>query len=215
MTRDSDPFTEYAAEYDRWFDSAEGRDIFSREVECLRNVMPSTKGRWVEIGVGTGRFAEALGVQEGIDPSAVMLGLARGRGIETVEGTGEQLPFADDCFDGVLLVVTLCFLDDPKTAFCEIHRILKDTGRLILGMIPSESPWGELYARKASQGHPIYAAANFHSCDEVLDLADTTGFTFIKACSCLLTAPEADIKADRSTPKIVKNAGFVAMAFTS
>ena len=37
MIRHSNPFSEHAAEYDRWFDSAEVRDIFTREIECLRS----------------------------------------------------------------------------------------------------------------------------------------------------------------------------------
>ena len=68
---------------------------------------------WLEVGLGTGRFAEALGVAEGVDPSAAMLEIAVRRGIHTRCGYGEDLPYPEATFNGILIVATLCFLCDP------------------------------------------------------------------------------------------------------
>lgn len=88
MNHGQNSFEVASADYDAWFDSADGRIIFEREVDCLRKVMSPTTGRWLEVGVGTGRFAGALGVAWGIDPSASMREMAEQRGIRTVDAVG-------------------------------------------------------------------------------------------------------------------------------
>ena len=50
----------------------------------------------MEIGVGSGRFAQPLGVKIGIDPSRNMLKFAKERGIQVIRGGGENLPFKDN-----------------------------------------------------------------------------------------------------------------------
>jgi SAM-dependent methyltransferase len=64
--------------YDRWYDSPQGRTIFDAELKCLRLLCPRCLGRWLEVGVGTGRFASTLGISEGTDPSPRMLEIAAG-----------------------------------------------------------------------------------------------------------------------------------------
>ncbi len=55
-------FARLADRYDGWYDSAEGRVIFRDEVACIQLLCPERRGRWVEVGVGAGRFASALGI---------------------------------------------------------------------------------------------------------------------------------------------------------
>lgn len=208
------PFDSAAAEYDAWFDSDDGRIIFAQEVACLRELIGPTTGRWLEIGVGTGRFAVALGVGEGIDPAASMRALAEQHGVRTTKGVGECLPYPAQSFDGVLITTTLCFLNDPAQAIHECRRVLKDTGRLVVGVIPADSPWGRLYARKAAEGHRIYSAATFHTPDDVISMAADGGFDLQGASSCLLTPPDALNETQQPQAGIVPEAGFVAMAFT-
>ena len=133
------PFDIEANSYDEWFDSPTGRAIFSQELACLRELIGKAEGRWLEVGVGTGRFAQALGIREGIDPSLAALSYASNRGIRTQLGYAENLPYSQNSFDGILMVVTLCFLADPVKAFDQCRRVLKDEGRLIVGLVPTES----------------------------------------------------------------------------
>jgi ubiquinone/menaquinone biosynthesis C-methylase UbiE len=214
MDRCQNPFDELVTQYDEWFDSTDGRIIFEREVACLRKAMSPTTGRRMEVGVGIGRFAVALGVTDGIDPSASMRAMAEQRGIRTVDAVGECLPYADRSFDGVLITTTLCFLADPAKSFEECHRVLKDACRLVVGLIPADSPWGRLYAGKAAEGHPIYSAATFHTSDEVIALATGASFDLQEAWSCLLSPPECLNSAEQPEEGIVPGAGFVAMSFT-
>ena len=65
-------FGAIADAYDRWYDTPEGQALFHAEVDCLCLLCKELRGRWLEVGVGTGRFAVALGVKEGIDPSPQM-----------------------------------------------------------------------------------------------------------------------------------------------
>jgi len=62
-------FDPMADAYDRWYDTPKGKAIFQAELKCLRSLHEKSPGRWLEVGVGTGRFACSLGIAEGIDPS--------------------------------------------------------------------------------------------------------------------------------------------------
>ena len=208
------PFDKYADDYDQWFDSPGGRSIFLDEVSCLRELIPEVKGHWLEIGVGTGRFAEALGIQEGVDPSEAVLQLAANRGVRTCRACGEALPYPDRTFDGLLMVMTICFLSDPQQTLRECFRVLRNDGCLIVGFVPADSLWGRVYARKAREGHPFYSAARFYTREEVVHSAREAGFVLATARSCSFRSPgEPD---SRSSPQqgTAAGAGFVAVKFS-
>jgi ubiquinone/menaquinone biosynthesis C-methylase UbiE len=205
-------FDRLANEYDKWFDSDEGRPIFEMETECLRDLIGEGAAGWLEVGVGTGRFAQALRVEEGVDPSAAMLEFTARRGIRTRQGRGENLPYPDASFDGVLIALTLCFVDDPWQVLRECARALKHGGHLVVGVVPSDSPWGGYYERKGREGHPFYAEAEFFAPDQVVQMAASAGFDLERANCCLLSPPNEPLNTSWRRG-IVKDAGFVAMRF--
>lgn len=210
------PFERAAARYDRWFETSPGREIFAHEVACLEELVGA--GRWLEVGVGTGRFAAALGIRAGIDPSREMLRRAVSRGVRGIVGRAEALPLAGRSLDGVLLVVTICFVDDPAAAIRECARVLRPGGALVLGLVPAESAWGRDYARKGREGHPFYAAARFYETTQVLDLARAAGLVLADARSCLFgppgTSPDTPPGGSAVRPGLHPAAGFVALRFT-
>jgi SAM-dependent methyltransferase len=209
-----DVFDRKADRYDAWFDSPAGGAIFAAEVACLRKLLPPDTSGWVEAGVGTGRFAAALGIPEGIDPSVPMLEKARERGIRTRRGRAEDLPYRTNSLDGILMTVTLCFLDDPESAMREGRRALRPGGQILIGIVPAESPWGRHYREEAEEGHPFYSVARFYTCQETIALAAAAGFDFAGAASTLPMAPDEDLSEIPVRDGIVDGCGFVGMLFT-
>jgi ubiquinone/menaquinone biosynthesis C-methylase UbiE len=183
-------FDVVADEYDAWYDEPDGRAILAAELACLQQTVGACRGRWLEVGVGTGRFAASLGIGEGIDPAANMLQIAARRGVRTYLGTADSLPFPDGSFNGVLLALTLCFVDDPAAALRECHRVISHDGVLLVGIVPADSPWGRLYARKKAEGHRIYTSSKFRSVRETVGLVEAAGFHLRNAASTLLWAPD-------------------------
>ena len=70
-----------ADRYDAWYDTPRGRAIFAAERAALAPLLTGLPRPWLEVGVGGGRFASALGVQFGVDPAGAALALARRRGV--------------------------------------------------------------------------------------------------------------------------------------
>jgi ubiquinone/menaquinone biosynthesis C-methylase UbiE len=206
------PFDVDAERYDSWFESCEGGAIFEIENTCLRTLLQACKGRWLEVGVGSGRFAAALGIAQGLDPSSAMLAIATRRGILAVRGVGEDLPYQDATFDGVLMVTTLCFLSDAERTLSECHRVLRPRGSLLVGIVPAESAWGRLYMRKGRERHPLFSEAKFYTCEQVVRICADAGFILEKAVSCLQTSPGEE-PIPGLEEGINESAGFVAMRF--
>jgi ubiquinone/menaquinone biosynthesis C-methylase UbiE len=206
------PMNDFAEQYDRWFESDEGRGIFKVELRCIQDLIGVGIGRWLEIGVGTGRFAAALGITEGVDPSQAALEIAKQRGIATLTGRAEQLPYEDSVFDGVLMVTTFCFLPHPRQALKEVHRILSPGGMFVLGMIPADSAWGKAYAEKGKAGHVFYSTASFYTCADVIALAGEAGLVLVDARSCLVNGPD-EAPSPHVQSGISSIAGFVCLKF--
>jgi SAM-dependent methyltransferase len=169
------PFDELAKEYDAWYDG-EGSRIFINEVQAFQPLLPALPRPWLEIGVGSGRFAQALGIDTGIDPSVKLVEIARNRGVKASLGRGEEQIFDAESFGTVFLIVTLCFLDSPLKVLKEAKRILIPRGKLVIGLVFKESPWGKLYQQKKEEGHRFYKYARFYSCTEVVKLMFRAGF---------------------------------------
>jgi SAM-dependent methyltransferase len=178
------PFNDLALEYDAWFDK-EGSLIFFIEVQAFKGLLPSLLKPWLEIGVGSGRFAQALGIEAGIEPSIKLIEMARRRGINAFLGRGEEELFDEESLGTVFLIVTLCFLDSPLEVLKEANRILIPGGKLVLGLVLKESPWGQFYQRKKAEGHRFYKYATFYRCDEVVRLLTRAGFLTEKIVSTL------------------------------
>ncbi|MCD6373543.1 MAG: class I SAM-dependent methyltransferase, partial [Thermococcus sp.] len=144
------------------------------ELEAVRKLLPK-EGKGAEVGVGTGRFAAPLGIKLGVEPSKAMAEIARRRGIEIIEGVAESLPFPDESLDYLLMVTTICFVDDPEKALREAYRVLKPGGALIIGFVDRNSPIGQEYERN-KENSVFYREARFFSTDELLELLKKVGF---------------------------------------
>ena len=206
----SSPFDDLAQEYDAWFDK-QGSLIFSTEVQAFRELLPTLPKPWLEIGVGSGRFAQALGIETGIDPSIKLIEIARRRGINAFLGLGAETLLDKESFGTVFLIVTLCFLDSPLEVLEETSRILMPGGKLVLGLVLKESPWGQYYQAKKAQGHRFYNFATFYKYDEALKLLEPVGFSIDKVVSTLFQQPGKVEHVEEPKEGYFPDAGFTIM----
>jgi len=204
---EASPFDDLAPEYDAWFDR-EGSLIFFIEAQAFRPLLPSLPRPWLEIGVGSGRFAQALGIETGVDPSIKLAEMARRRGLNAFLGRGEEELFDEESFGTVFLIVTLCFLDSPLGVLKEASRILMPGGKIVLGLVLKESPWGRFYQAKKAEGHRFYRYATLYRFDEVVKLLVQAGFVTEKTVSTLFQRPDEVQHVEEPKEGYFPDAGF-------
>ncbi len=202
-------FDERAEEYDAWF---EGSLLFAIERAALQELTTPLASPKLEVGVGPGRFAEALGVEFGIDPALSPLQFAKKRGVQVCQAKGESLPYGGRSMGTVLLLFTYCFLADPIPVLRECRRVLKPGGHLVLGLIVADSPWGKMLQQKKEAGHPFYRQARFYDPAEVEQSLVGCGFSVEERRSGLGQPPEALREMEHSLPGLVSQAGFAILA---
>jgi ubiquinone/menaquinone biosynthesis C-methylase UbiE len=198
-------FDTRAAEYDAWYDR--NRAVYLSELSAVRKVLPQGK-KGLEIGAGTGRFAASLGIGTGIDPSRNMLKLAQKRGVDVRVGFGEEMPFKNGTFDYVAIIITLCFVKNPKKVLEESFRVLRKNGRIIIGIVDKESFLGKYYLKKKSV---FYKQANFLSVNEVTELLKESGFLGFSYYQTISTLPD-EVRSVEKPKKGFGKGGFVVIS---
>lgn len=173
----TEAFEKYSDAYDEWF--KQNSDLYGAELEAIRQLLPPPGAEGMEIGVGTGKFAAPLGITIGVEPSEKMAIKARMQGIDVYPGVAEKLPFSDGRFDFVLMVTTICFVDNVISSFREAFRVLKPCGHIIVGFIDRESELGKQYADKRKKSM-FYKEASFFSTQQVLKYLKEAGFQIEK-----------------------------------
>jgi ubiquinone/menaquinone biosynthesis C-methylase UbiE len=166
------PFEAYHSRYETWFQRYVA--VYYSELLAVHALLP-WHGQGIEIGVGSGRFASPLGIRVGLDPCRAMLAYAIERGVSSIQGVAEALPFKDAVFDYGLIVTTICFVDDPKTMLNEAHQVLKPGAPLIIGFVDRASVLGQQYLAHQDES-VFYREARFYSALEVERLLGDTGF---------------------------------------
>ncbi len=168
-----DAFEKHSDAYDDWFEK--NQEAYEVELKAVRQLLPSGDVQGMEIGVGSGKFAVPLGIKTGVEPSEQMAVKARNLGIEVHTGVAEELPFSADQFDYVLMVTTICFVDDVVQSFQEALRVLVPGGCIIVGFVDMESELGQQYLQNRHKSK-FYKEATFFSTKEVLGHLKTAGF---------------------------------------
>lgn len=136
----------------------------------LREILEPRPGeRILEVGPGTGYYA--LPVASWIQPGGSLavfdlqqemldhtVRRAEERGIANINpgrGDAQALPYADATFDAAYLVTVLGEIPDQVQALRELRRVLKPTGRLVVGELmgdPHVVTLGRLKARAEEAG---------------------------------------------------------------
>ena len=163
-------FDNLVKDYEEWFEKHP--EIYKEEIKTIKALLP--KGKGLEVGVGTGRFAAPLGIKKGIEPSKKMAEVARARGIEVIEMSAEEMDFEEE-FDFILMVTTICFVDDPLKTIQNCYKALKNGGYLLVAFVDLASPLGKFY-EKNKEKSKFYKYAKFFTKDDIIDLMKKAGF---------------------------------------
>jgi SAM-dependent methyltransferase len=156
------------ASYESWYHTPRGRWIGDREFILLQDrLRPESGASLLDVGCGTGyfsrRFARAGQSVTGVDPDSEALNYARMQGgdIHYLQGDALALPFPDNAFDYTIAVTSLCFIDAPVPALCEMWRVTRHT--LVLGLLNRHS-----LLHRQKQGQGSYAGARWDTAGKVL-----------------------------------------------
>jgi ubiquinone/menaquinone biosynthesis C-methylase UbiE len=126
----------FAALYDRGLKATEENGLR----EMRRELLSEASGRTVDLGAGTGvnldLYPEAVSELVMVEPDPHMIKQLRAKaagrgGIEILEASAQELPFADDSFDTAVFTLVLCTVPNPELALREAARVLKPGGKLL------------------------------------------------------------------------------------
>ena len=201
----TDVFDKHYKRYDAWYDK--NNYAYLSELEAVKQALPAA-GKGLEIGVGTGRFASLLGIRYGVEPSVNMANIARKRGVQVYLGYGSALPFIDNSFDYAAIIITLCFIKDPKQALSESYRVLRKRGKIIIGIIDKDSFLGKFYIKKKSL---FYRQARFFNIKDVSGMLEKARFRNLSYCQTLFALPDR-INAVERFEKGFGKGGFVVVS---
>ena len=181
-----EPFESFSKVYDEWFERNPQK--YKLELKAVKTFIPQN-AKGLEVGVGSGKFAAPLGIKTGVEPSNKMAQIAESLGINVIKAIAEALPFEDESFDFVLMVTTICFVDDIKKSFKEAHRVLKKDGFIVVGFVNKDSELGNKYQKNRDKSK-FYKEATFFSTSEVVDLLKDAGFKSFEIKQTLLPQDE-------------------------
>ena len=131
-----------------------GRDsefLFQRMTDRTLALAEAAPGRrLLDVASGFGQDARALAAQGALvaaaEPSARMSALARGLDVEAMEADvlhlrswADALPFAAGSFDAVICKGALDHFDAPEQAICEMARVTRPRGRVVLAIANFDS----------------------------------------------------------------------------
>ncbi|BAI81114.1 S-adenosylmethionine-dependent methyltransferase [Deferribacter desulfuricans SSM1] len=170
----NEAFKQHVKEYDEWF--IDNEYLYKSELEIFKEL--GIYGKSIEIGVGTGKFAIPLGIKYGVEPTYQMYSKVRDK-VKIVEGVAEYLPIKNNLFDWVIMVTTICFVNDPLKSILEMYRILKKGGKCAIGFVDKDSPLGKIYQEKKSKSK-FYYEAIFYSTKDVIQFMKESNFKIVK-----------------------------------
>jgi SAM-dependent methyltransferase len=149
--------------------------------------MPHKYKNCIEIGGGSGFFSSRFGCID-VDPAWRMLLRAKLRGVDAVQAVGEKMPIRDNSVDVALIIVTICFVDEPELLVQEAARILRRGGFIVACIVPRDSPWGIYYISRRHMS-PFYRYARFYTVSEIEDMLQRNNLAIVDRLATLSYKP--------------------------
>jgi SAM-dependent methyltransferase len=131
--------------------------LFAADYEPHRSVLQTLQGFVLDVGGGcgfAGNYLPQSANYVALEPSPRWLrpewrALANRK--DFIMGVGERLPFAALTFDAVLSMWTLNHARSPEETCCEMARVLKPGGRIIVILEESQPRWRDVLDRGLRQ----------------------------------------------------------------
>ena len=205
------------ADYDDWYDTPRGRWIGNCEFDLLAHLLDARPGdTLLDVGCGTGyfsrRFVREAGLNvTGCDHSPEMLRVASDKSPDVPFAVADAmcLPFADDAFDHVIAVTSLCFVADEGLALSEMVRVARQ--RVVLGLLNRHSL---LHRQKGQRKDSAYTGARWHTPAEARAILNHARISEIRAASAIFL-PSGNSLAravEAALPSSCLTGGFLAIA---
>jgi ubiquinone/menaquinone biosynthesis C-methylase UbiE len=124
------------------------KKVFKTELEYTLKALQGAKD---VLSIGCGPAIIEAGLAErgfnvtGLDVSKDALDLAP-ENLRTVEGSAENMAFSDSCFDAVICIASVQFIEKYKQAIQETARVLKRGGKLLVMLL---NPYSEFFKEKS------------------------------------------------------------------
>ena len=166
----------YYDEFSHRYEAERGRGYHALidDLEVDLALRYSRGARLLEAGCGTGLILDRLAPYArravGVDLSSGMLGHARRRGLQVVQGSITHLPFPDHEFDVVCSFKVLAHVERIHDAVAEMSRVTRPGGHLLLEFY---NPWSLRYLVKRLK--PPTAISERTSDDAVYTRYDSLG----------------------------------------
>lgn len=165
-------FDSWTEKYDSWFTTPVGRYVKKYESAMLLGLLNPQPGELIlDAGCGTGIFTGDV-----IDRQARVIGMDLSlpmvaRGVQQLCGLDfsgicgdlRTLPFDDQSFDRVFSMTAVEFIPDADRVICELERVTRIGGCIVVTTLNSLSPWAERRMRKAESGHSLFQNIIFRS----------------------------------------------------
>ncbi len=181
-----------APKYDAWYETPKGRQVLETELKTLDILIPGT-GVGMEIGAGTGIFAESLTSDARtivcMDPSIGMLRRTSEKGLPAVLAQGERPPIRERCLSFAYFVTVLEFVEEPSAVLGGAKGALRNGSPVVVLTINRESPWGTLYERLRDEGNPIFSVARLYDFEEARAFIKAAGLEVTEAFGTLTSGP--------------------------
>ena len=176
-------FDNLAKEYDTWF--YENENLFNSELDAIKALMPNFTNA-LDIGCGTGIFTKALGINDGIDPSDMMLNIAKMRNLNVKSGSTTSLEIKKGEYDLFTMITVDCFIEDLNPTFKSLASKLNKGGYLLIAFLNKDTELGAMYEATKNDSE-YYKHSYFHSDKEIVECAKSHGFSLVRGINTIYT----------------------------